>query len=67
MEQSNNHGDSTVTLGDGGGMMAFGEVCRAAIEGSCGAGPWQQWQKMSDKGGDVDVMRREGRLTRWDK
>ena len=31
-----------VVLGDGGGVMAFGEVCWAAIEGSGGAGLWRQ-------------------------
>ncbi len=56
MQQSNNHGDSMVALGDGGDAMAFGEACRATIEGSCGAGPWRQRQKMSDEGIDIDVM-----------
>jgi hypothetical protein len=54
MQQSNNHGDAAVALGDGGGAMAFGEACWAAIEGSGGAGPRR---KMSDKGVDVDVVR----------
>ena len=64
MQQSNNHGDAVVALGDGGGTMAFGEACWAAIEGSGGAGPWR---KMSHEGVDVDVVRREGRSMRWDK
>ncbi len=63
MQQSNNHGNAAVALGDGGGAMAFGEACWVAIEGSGGAGPRR---KMSDEGIDVDVMRREGRSTRWD-
>ena len=64
MQQSNNHGDAAVALGDGGGATAFGEACWAAIGGSGGAGPRR---KMSDEGVDVDVVRRAGRLTRWDK
>ena len=59
MQQSNNHGNAAVDLGDGGGTMAFGEACWAAIEGSGGAEPRR---KMSDKGVSFDVMRREGRL-----
>ena len=47
--------------------MAFGAVCWVAIEGSGGAGPRRQWRKMSNKGVDVDVVRQEGRLKRWDK
>jgi hypothetical protein len=39
MQQSNNHGDAAVALGDGSGAMAFGEACWAAIEGSGGTGP----------------------------
>ena len=55
LQQSNNHGNAAVTLalGDGGGVMAFGEACWAAIEGSGGTGPWR---KMSDEGIDVDVV-----------
>ena len=34
MQLSNNHGDAVVALGDGGGTMAFGAACWAAIEGS---------------------------------
>ncbi len=61
MQQSNNHGNTALALGDGGGAMAFGEACWAAIGGSGGAGPRR---KMSDEGVDVDVVQREGRLTR---
>ena len=50
-----------------GGAMAFGEVCWAATEGSGGAGLRQQRRKMSNEGVDVDIVRREGRLMRWDK
>ena len=64
MQQSNNHGDAAVALGDGGGAMAFGEACWAAIEGSGGTGPRR---KMSNEGVDVGVVQREGRSTRWDK
>jgi hypothetical protein len=64
MQQSNNHGIAAVALGDGGGSTAFGEACWAAIEGSGGAGPRR---KMSNEGVDFDVVRQEGRLTRWDK
>ena len=38
-----------------GGAMAFGEVCWAATEGSGGAGPRRQRQKMSNKGVNVDI------------
>jgi len=51
--QSNNHGNAAVALGDGGGTMAFGEACWAAIEGSGGAEPRR---KMSNEGVGVDVM-----------
>ena len=54
MQQSNNHGNAAVALGDGGGTMAFGEACWAAIEGSGGAEPRR---KMSGEGVGVDVMR----------
>ena len=64
MQQSNNHGSTAVALGDGGGAMVFVEACWVAIGGSGGAGPRR---KMSDEGVDIDVVRREGRLTRWDK
>jgi hypothetical protein len=64
MQQSNNHGDAAVALGDGGGLTAFGEACWAAIEGSGGAEPRR---KMSNEGVDFDVVRQVGRLTRWDK
>ncbi len=64
MQQSNNHVNAAVALGDGGGTMAFGEACLAAIEGSGGAEPRQ---KMSDEGVGVNIVQREGRLTRWDK
>ena len=64
MQQSNNHGDSAVALGDGGGATACGEACWAAIEGSGGAG---LQRKMSNEGVDIDVVRREGRSTCWDK
>jgi hypothetical protein len=64
MQQSNNHGDAAVALGDGGGAMAFEEACWTAIEGSGGAGPRR---KMSHEGVNVDVVRREGRSMRWDK
>jgi hypothetical protein len=64
MQQSNNHGNAAVALGGGSGATAFGEACWAAIGGSGGAGPRR---RMSDKGVDVDVVRQEGRLTRWDK
>ena len=47
--------------------MAFGEACWAAIEGSGGAGPRRQWRKMSGVGVNVDAVRREGRLTHWNK
>jgi len=53
MQQSNNYGDPAVALGDGGGVMAFGEACWAAIEGSGGAG---QRRKMSDEGVDVNIV-----------
>ncbi len=64
MQLSNNHGDAVVALGDGGGVMAFGAACWAAIEGSGRAGPQR---KMSDEGVNIDVVRQEGRSTRWDK
>ena len=64
MQQSNNHGDTVVASGDGSGAMAFGEACWADIEGSDGAQPWQ---KMSNEGVDIYVVRGEGRSTRWDK
>ncbi len=57
MQQSNNHGEAAVALGDGGSAMAFGEACWAAIEGSGGAGPQRQWRKMSNEGVDVNVVR----------
>ena len=60
IQQSNNHGNAAVAVGDGGGTMAFGEACWAAIEGSGGAEPRR---KMSDEGVGVgvDVVGREGR------
>jgi hypothetical protein len=67
MQQSNNHGNAAVALGDGGGAMAYGEACWAAIEGSSSAGPWRQWLKMSNKGVDSNIVQREGRSTHWDK
>ena len=57
MQQSNNHGDAVVALGDGGSAMAFGEACWAAIEGDGSAGPRQQRQKMSDEGVNIDAVR----------
>ncbi len=53
MQQSNNHGNAAVALGDGDGTMAFGGACWVAIEGSGGAEP--RW-KMSDKGIGVDAV-----------
>ncbi len=50
-----------------GGAMVFGEVCWTAIEGSGDAGPRRQRRKMSNEGGNSDVVRQEGRSTRWDK
>jgi hypothetical protein len=54
MQQSNNHGNAAVALGDGGSATAFGEACWAAIGGSGGAG---LRRKMSDEGVDVNVVR----------
>jgi hypothetical protein len=47
MQQTNNHG---------GGTMAFGEVCWAAIEGNGGAGLRQQRRKMSNEDVNIDVV-----------
>ena len=55
---NNQQCNAAVALGDGGGAMAFGEACRAAIEGSGGAGPRR---KMSDEGVNVNVVQRDVR------